>query len=288
LSSPSSRITSADPAETLAPATQRPGRVRRVLGCALAALTVAALGAAVGGWIGWRSDAPLIGSDAATATVAQVTGAAGNVRVERHDYDFRYAYPGSAARIFIGDDDYESGYVTVTATSVDASIDAVRAGLAATGWRVTDDPFQEGVAARRGTVVVSITDGDDHTLSFEFERAQPSPVRWLTVLGWLLGFAVGLVTARLVIRSGRRAVYAGVIGTVLLLPGTIVTTGDLVQSFGPPDTVQPVPPWGDYLFLGVRALSTVGVLALVISVVFAITTRSTSTDPARSTRADPI
>jgi hypothetical protein len=131
--------------------------IRRIVGGVLTALTVAALGAAAGGWLGWQFHGPLIGSTDAKAVVANVVPPSSPLRIERQNYNFRYAHSGQAPRIFIGDDDYESGYVDVTAPSAAMSFSAVRTSLTASGWQVTDDPFETGVSARRGAVVLSVT-----------------------------------------------------------------------------------------------------------------------------------
>lgn len=49
---------------------------------------------------------------------------------------------------------------------------------------------------------------------------------------------------------------------VLLLPGTVVATGDIIAAIGLPPDATPPALWGGYRFFGIRASTTVGLLVM--------------------------
>ncbi len=271
---------------------QTPSRVPRILTAIVVAFIVGGLGAAALGWIGWRGAPPLPTTDYATSVSTQV--ADGPVDgVLRNDRLFGDPYQSSTLSDYlVGGDDYGSGYVDTTTTSP-ITLDAARTAMAGLGWRLGPYPFGgPGFSARQDDTVVTVVpngtrviDGSSAAgLAFEFERAEPASVRPLTIAGWLAGFALGLLgTLWLVTIAGRRGSGSpykimGWLGIALMLPGTVTTTGDLIHGWTLPDTVQPPAPWSDYIFYGIRLVTIIGLLLLVVSALAALR-------PARPTAA---
>ncbi len=252
----------------------------------LAALTVAALGAGAGGWLGWQG-APALPDDQTAAALARAVVPLGTPQVvERHDVVFGYIHPGSQARL-VGSGDYTAGYVKVLfADGEDAAklIPAIRDALALDGWQISGNLVGAGTAATRGRLAVRVypaaPDGQrltdihpDDAVALEIGRNEPGRVEPFTVVGYLLGLAAGWfagawVAARLATGRGwRPGAVLGVAGLVLLLPGTVLTSGDLVYALLLMPGSMPAPPaWGQYLLPGVRALSTAGLLVLPLAV----------------------
>lgn len=243
----------------------------RFVAAVVCALTVAAVGAALGAWLGWRG-APALPSDA--AVLALVQPAAPDARltvVARHDAPFAYEHAPGPMTWLIGDDDYNAGGVVLTAG---ASLDTLRAGLAAQGWHTSDDPAYQGIAASKGEWSVHAypadVDGsptDRHVakvVAVDFGRAEPARVGPLTAAGYLLGLAAGWLLTR---RANRYLLAAGLL---LLLPGTVITTGDLIAVRTLPADVTPPALWGDYLFFGIRALTTVGLLVMAVALLLGL------------------
>nr|BFE61043.1 hypothetical protein GCM10020063_055690 [Dactylosporangium thailandense] len=236
---------------------QRAGRGRgpaRVLAAIVAALTMAALGA----WLGWRG-APALPSDAAAVELIQPAAPAAQFAVTvRQEAPFAYEHPDEPLTWLIGNDDYNAGWVGLTVSGTNPG--SLRAGLEAQGWHTSDDPYPPtagGFAASKGEWSLEVRPGV--ALTVDLARAEPGRVGPLTVAGYVLGLAAGALLALGVRRLGLAALVAGL---VLLLPGTVLTTGDLVFNRTLPADVTPPALWGDYLFFGVRLLSTAGVVLL--------------------------
>ncbi|WP_433615240.1 hypothetical protein ACQP2P_10985 [Dactylosporangium sp. CA-139114] len=256
---------------TSAPAVLSRAGLVRTIAAGVCALTVAAAGAALGAWLGWLG-APALPSDA--AVLALVQPAAPDARfttVARHEAPFAYEHTPGPMTWLIGDDDYNAGGVVLTAG---VSPQTLRAGLAAQGWHTSDDPDYEGIAASKGQWSVwaypAEVDGSPtdsrvaKVLAVDFQRAEPGLVTPLTAAGFLLGLAVGWLLGR----RAQRHVLAGAL--LLLLPGTVITIGDLIAARFLPADVTPPALWGDYLFFGIRALTTAGLLALAVAVVLGL------------------
>jgi hypothetical protein len=253
----------------------------------LAAVTVAALGAGLGGWLGWRG-APPLPDDATAAALARTVVPRGTPEViERRDALFGYRHAGSGAWL-VGGDGYSGGYVKMIITDGDEAPDElteIRSSLLLDRWRLSSDlsgPGYSGAKRRMSVTVYPATLSGDRlpaataqdAVVIEFGRAEPSRVPTFVVIGYLLGLAVGWFAAALLAsRSARRwpVMVAGVLGLVLLLPGTVLTTGQLVWTllFIPGSMPNP-PSWGLYLLPGVRALSVIGVLLMLAALAGAL------------------
>jgi hypothetical protein len=108
----------------------------------------------------------------------------------------------------------------------------------------------------------------------ELGRAQPAPVWPLIAAGYLAGLAVGWPGGHRFAGGPTPARIAGWAGVALLLPGTVLTTADIIYDLvARPPTVTPPALWGDYLSFGVRLLSTAGIALLAGAVALAASTR---------------
>jgi len=231
--------------------------VRRHLGAWLAAvlvaLTCAALAAAAGAWLGWRTAGPLP-TDAQAQQIAATLAPGAPVVVDaRHDAVFGYEQDRPMTWL-LGDDSYNGGHVDVTLAGAEPT--RVRGGLQAGGWRVEADPTL-GVSARKGEVAALVSPGGD-AVTVEFGRTRPAPVRPLELAGWVAGVLAGWFVARRLLAAPPIAWAAGVAGLVLLLPGTVLTTGQIFAETSLPATITPPALWGDYAGFGVHLLSLAG------------------------------
>ncbi|GAA3455332.1 hypothetical protein [Dactylosporangium matsuzakiense] len=229
------------------------------------ALTVAPLFAAAGAWLGWRG-APALPSDPAALQLlsAAIPGAQCAV-TGRHEAPFDYEHPDEPLTWLVGNDDYNAGGVELLATGTTAA--GLRAGLAAQGWHTADDPTIDGYAASRGRWALEFRAGDAGGVAIALGHAEPAPVTPLTVAGYALGLAAGALLARRARRAARSALTAGLL---VLVPGTVLTTGDLLWALTLPADVTTPAAWGDYLFFGVRLLTTAGVLLLAAAVTLSL------------------
>lgn len=247
-------------------------RVRRHLGAWLAAvlvaLTCAALAAAAGAWLGWRTAGPLP-TDAEARQIAASFAPGVPVRLaERHDAVFGYEHDRPMTWL-LGDDDYNGGHVDVTLAGAEPM--RVQGGLRARGWRVQTDP-QLGVSAQKGEVAAVVAPVDD-AVTVEFGRTRPAPVRPLELAGWVAGVLLGWFAARRLLAAPPLAWAAGVAGLVLLLPGTVLTTGQLFAESSLPTTITPPALWGDYAGYGVHLLSLTGAALCLVAAVIAAWSR---------------
>nr|BFE61864.1 hypothetical protein GCM10020063_063900 [Dactylosporangium thailandense] len=256
---------------TAVPAVRARTGLVQTIAAGVSALTVAAAGAALGAWLGWLG-APALPSDA--EVLAMVQPAAPDARfttVARHEAPFAFEHAPGPMTWLIGDDDYNAGGVVLTAG---VSQQTLRSGLAAQGWHTSDDPDYEGIAASKGQWSVRAypaeVDGSPtdsrvaKVLAVDFGRAEPGLVTPLAIAGLLLGLAAGWLLAH---RARRAPLVAGLL---LLLPGTVFTIGDLIAAWFLPADVTPPALWGDYLFFGIRALATAGLVALAVAVVLGL------------------
>ncbi|MEV8517606.1 hypothetical protein [Dactylosporangium sp. NPDC051484] len=241
----------------------------RVITAIVTAFTVAAVGAALGAWAGWRGAPALPSDQAALSLIGPNTG----LRVvERHDAAFAYEHPAGPLTWIIGDDDYNGGSVFMITTT--ATVEAITAGLAAQDWHKSDNPDYGGSALSRADLWVNVypahatarpspPGGPAEAVAVELARSQPAPVWPFTAAGYALGLAAG---ALLGFAARRLSLFVLAAGLLLMLPGTVLTTGDLVAALTLPADVSPPALWGDYLFFGVRALTTVGLLLLAAAI----------------------
>nr|BFE55884.1 hypothetical protein GCM10020063_004100 [Dactylosporangium thailandense] len=230
------------------------------VGRIVATLTLAALGATLGAWAGWRAAPALPGDAAAVALVAPAAPGAGVAgRSDRVTIGTQHPL---TAWTWLAGTDYNGGAVWL---SVDAGADAgagadrtadrIAAALAGQGWHRAG-----GAGVVRGRWSLGLTPVPEAGLVIiELGRAEPAPARPLAVLGYLAGLAAGWFAPRrlaarpwLAVRAwSRRAALAG---GVLLLPATALTTAGLAG-----DRELDASPG---LNLAVRALGVLGVALL--------------------------
>jgi hypothetical protein len=257
-------------------------RLRPVFAAVVVALTLAALGAGFAAVLGWLGAPDLPGDDAAVAMLAPAVPvdadgtAATLVAAGRFGEVFGYEHPPGPWTWLVGDDDYNGGSVWLTTSAGDdaaATSHAIGDTLTAEGWRVTDDTDSGGVHASKSQWALAVYPYDGAVV-LELGRAQPGPVWPLVAVGYLAGLAAGWLGGRRFAGGPTPARIAGWAGVALLLPGTVLTTGDIIYDLvALPPTVTPPALWGDYLFWGVRLLSTAGVALLAGAVALAASTR---------------
>ncbi|MEV8511530.1 hypothetical protein [Dactylosporangium sp. NPDC051484] len=251
----------------------RAGGLVRTLAAIFCAFTVAAVGAALGAWVGWRG-APALPSD--SAALSLIGPDTGLTAVGRNDAVFAYEHESGPLTWLIGDDDYNAGSILMTTTT--ATVQALTTGLAAQGWHTSEDPVVQGFAASKGEwsirVYPAFADGSPtdrsaaEAVAVEFGRTQPGRVWPLVAVGYLLGLAAGWFVGWF---AGRRVVGWVLLGAlVLLLPGTVITTGDIIAAVALPADATPPALWGDYLFIGIRAFTTVGLLVMAVSLLLGL------------------
>jgi hypothetical protein len=233
------------------------------LSTVLVALTCAAAAAAGAAWVGWRAAGPLPSDEQARSVVSALLPGTPVQLGTRDDALFAYSGGGALAWL-LGNDHYSSGYVDVGLGGTTS--DRVQAAMRADGWRV--DSSGLGVSARKGDVSALLYQRDD-AVTVEFVRSRPEPVRPLELAGWVAGLLLGWLAARRLIAARRPAWATGVASAALLLPATILTTGQLFYESTLPPSITPPALWGDYASFVVHPLAllgaAVGVAALTLA-----------------------
>ncbi|HWS31486.1 MAG TPA: hypothetical protein VN408_01945 [Actinoplanes sp.] len=236
----------------------------------LAALTIAALGAALGGWLGWRGAGDLPADAEARALVAAAVTDPSAEFVERYDVLFGHQESGPGAAV-VGSDEYKTGYavvsVNVPADGFDALAARARAGFAEQGWdieeygelfaAVRDDWSVHAYPATRCTPEDTDACGSEvmvraGALGLQFERTPPAAVLPLAVIGWLLGLLAGWFGMTLLKPRHTGLLWTGL---VLMLPATVVVTLGLV--------VEPGMLWEPYMGELFRPFALLGGLCLI-------------------------
>lgn len=251
-------------------------RARRGLGSwlstVLVALTCAAAAAAGAAWAGWQAAGPLP-SDVQARDLAAALVPDAPVRLgDRDDALFGYTGGGSLGRL-LGDDHFSSGYVDVSIGST--TLDQVRAAMRSSGWQVDTDP-DLGVSARKGEVGALLYPHGE-SVTIQLVRSRPGPVRPLELAGWVAGLLLGWAAARRLTTTRRAAWITGAGSAVLLLPATVLTTGQLFSESVMPSTITPPALWGNYAFFVVRPLALAGALLGVVAL--ALTYRARTAAP---------
>ena len=235
----------------------------------LTALTCAAAAAAGAAWAGWRAAGPLPSDARATAIVAPLVPAAPVRLGDRDDSLFGYSGGGSLSWL-LGDDHFSSGHVDVSLGG--ATSDQVRAAMKADGWQVDIDP-DLGVSARKGSVSALLYEQGEW-VTIELVRSRPGPVRPLELAGWVAGLLLGWVVSRRLTAAGRAAWTVGAGSAVLLLPATVLTTGQLFSESVLPSTITPPALWGDYAAFVVHPMALAGAVLGVVALVLAYRVRT--------------
>jgi hypothetical protein len=95
-------------------------------------------------------------------------------------------------------------------------------------------------------------------VTVQLVRARPGPVRPLELAGWVAGLLLGWLAALRLIAARKTAWVTGIASAGLLLPATVLTTGQLFSESVLPPTIMPPALWGDYASFVVHPLALVG------------------------------
>ncbi|GIF66884.1 hypothetical protein Ais01nite_49190 [Asanoa ishikariensis] len=258
-------------------------------------MTVAALFAAAGAWLGWRWAAGLPADVEARSLAMSAAPGLSVAEVDRLEPVFSYQFSTGPATRILGSDNYNGGYVLCTMDTPDGSYGSVLTGVEANlrqqGWKVTPtSPGRELTATRADLAlfVLPVSDGavlpeltPEAQLGMEFVRPEPAAVLPLTVVGWLVGLLLGglVVLAGAGRLSGRgasgpaAAALAGV-GSLLLLPATVLSSGDVIYlQLINSAMVSPPATWSAYTYILIRPLSMLGVAVLATALVLLLLPR---------------
>jgi hypothetical protein len=239
--------------------------IRRVGGTALivfVALTVGAIAAATASFAGWRLATPSPTVEEATTALRAGLPGAPIASIGWHDdaHDVHFVKQPGADNL----PGQQQVYIRGGATSRDA-FDKARERLAGAGWRTTvgSSTVQGGgfFVASRGDLVMEMEfspsgtyiDPPGDSIEVWVWRFTPPRVKLLTVVGWLLGAALGWWLARSVLRLSRRrarigsAVVTCVLVVVLAL-STLATSYFTAHNLldRPVRNGQPVAIWTAY------------------------------------------
>jgi hypothetical protein len=235
------------------------------LSTVLVALTCAAATAAGAAWVGWRAAGPLPSDVQAREIVAPLVPGAPVRLGQRDDSLFGYSGGGSLSRL-LGDDRFNSGHVDVALGSTTS--DQVQAAMSNAGWQVDTDA-DLGVSARKGGVAALLYQ-QGGSVTIELLRSRPGPVRPLELIGWVAGLLLGWIVALRLIAARRAAWIVGAGSAVLLLPATVLTTGQLFAESVLPSTITPPALWGDYASFVVHPLALLGAVLGVPALVLLV------------------
>lgn len=235
------------------------------LSTVLVALTCAAAAAAGAAWLGWRGAGPLPTDAQARRIVAAFAPGAPVLLGERDDALFGYAGDNPRAWL-LGDNEFTGGFVDVALGSTTGA--QVQAGMRAAGWRVDTEPGL-AVSGRKGKVSALLYPEGD-TVTVELVRSRPGPVRPLELVGWVAGLLLGWPAALRLISARRTAWALGTAGSALLLPATVLTTGQLFYESTLPPSITPPALWGDYASFVVHPLSLLGAALGVVAVLLTV------------------
>jgi hypothetical protein len=235
------------------------------LSTVLVALTCAAAAAAGAAWVGWRAAGPLPSDVQARQLVSSLLPGTA-VRLGRRN-DSLFGYPGGRSLAWLlGDNHFAGGHVDVGVGP--ATTGQVRAAMEAAGWRVDTDPAL-GVSARHGDVAALLYQQGD-AVTVELVRSRPGPVRPLELAGWVAGLLLGWVAAMRLIAARRAAWAVGIVSSVVLLPATVLTTGQLFSESVLPATITPPGLWGDYASFVIHPLALLGALLGALALALAV------------------
>jgi hypothetical protein len=240
------------------------------LSTVLVALTCAAAAAAGAAWVGWRAAGPLP-SDARARAIAATLLPGAPVRLGDRD-DALFGYSGGRSLAWLlGDDHFTGGHVDVSLGSATSA--QVQAAMRASGWRVDSDP-DLGVSARKGDVAALLFQQND-AVTVELVRSRPGPVRPVELAGWVAGLLLGWLGAVRVLATRKAAWRIGLASAAVLLPATVLTTGQLFSESVLPPTITPPGLWGDYAAFVVHPMALLGAVLGAAALLVALLPRTT-------------
>jgi hypothetical protein len=129
------------------------------------------------------------------------------------------------------------------------------------------------VSARKGSVAALLYQRNE-SVTVELVRSRPGPVRPLELGGWVAGLLLGWVVAMRLIAARRAAWIVGASSAILLLPATVLTTGQLFSESVFPPTITPPALWGDYASFLVHPSALAGAVLGVVALVLAYRLRT--------------
>ncbi|MFC4042503.1 hypothetical protein ACFO1B_29095 [Dactylosporangium siamense] len=260
-----------------APVRQRRGWLAGITG----ALTLGALGAALGGWLAWGT-APDLPDDRAAIALVQPLVPASRLSVDRrHDPAFGYDPPEGAAALLFGGDDYNGGYVAFRvdppSQNLTGALGIARQALIDGNWTVSTRPADlagqlDGVVAVRGDLVVQAYQEGASGLVLEIGRREPAPVGPMVALGALAGLALGWLGMRRAVEGTPLTVVLAWAGAGFLAPCTLLTFPITAMMYAAPATGT-VASWDIYTAFGFRFLANLGILLLLAATVTALIER---------------
>ncbi|HEX6968767.1 MAG TPA: hypothetical protein VF174_08170 [Micromonosporaceae bacterium] len=258
-----------------------PKGARRAIVFGFSCWFAAIIFAAFGQWLGWHVAPDLPNRVAADEMAAQIVRSNPS-SVSRMDDLFQYETMSPMVSL-LGADGYMPGFVRFTFPVDDRqSLEVVADRMRATGWEVTKLKRPSGTEVRgvRGsTYAVFRVSQNDSTLILK--RATPIAAMVLSVTGALLGGTAGWFIARLVVRrwgQARRRLAATVTGglaALFLLPGMLLTTIAWVAT-ALTRPREPYALWGIFMFVGVKPLTLLGLVLIVVAAVLISGTKSPS------------
>ncbi|RAK25701.1 hypothetical protein B0I29_13152 [Actinoplanes lutulentus] len=185
-------------------------------------LTLAALLASAGSWLGWRfaGDLP---TDVEMRSVVAPLGVEGELW--RDDAIATWADERATPMpwIFGTEDAFGPGFVIFETTEAVTDLGPLFTHVREDGWRVGGDH----TAVKEDLRLSAVVEGDG-LVRVRIERAAPMAAIVLSILGWLAGAVIGGLLGRRRL-SLKPTVFAAA-GVLFLLPNTIVATAGLIAD----------------------------------------------------------
>ncbi|MGK5679882.1 hypothetical protein [Actinoplanes sp. URMC 104] len=221
------------------------------------ALTVAALTAPIGAWIGWRAAADLPTDEQMRAIVAVAKpGYEGGAEFDRAPYLSGTPFPDDPGVLWNGYEEYGAGYAEARFSGTAGDLGGMADRLRAAGWRV-GDPSQDELTAASGDWRLVVRPAYDvgESAAARVHRAQPVRVAVLAAVFWLVGALLGAGLAWL----ARGLIGLGVLGLALLSFHTLLVSvylvADVVEYWG----TGPFPLlWEPVMTILVRPVTLIG------------------------------
>lgn len=216
------------------------------------ALTVGALGAALGGWLAW-STASNLPDDEYAIELVQPLMPASRLKVEHRRDDV----PGGYVRFL----------VDPPAQNLTGAMGIAHEALLHDNWKVSSRPADQpgrldGYTGVRGDLIVQAYQEGAGRLALEITRREPSAVGPLVALGTLAGVVAGWFGMRLAASRGRLTQWLAWAGLAVLAPCTALTYATVGRMYAAP-VAGPVASWDVYTATGFRLLAGVGVVLLL-------------------------
>ncbi|MFE9207300.1 hypothetical protein [Micromonospora sp. NPDC007230] len=229
----------------------------------LTAVTVGGVGGALGNLAAWRTQTPTTSVPEAMEIVRAVLPGVSVPELGWHDDYHDFVLPTDMSP---SGENMPAQLVTTSGLNgiTAEEFQQARGRLTANGWEVTEITATDGrgqsFVASRGTLVSEWELAS--SLQLWFWRHEPARVQWLTLLGWVLGAALGAAVAWRSTRISHRRLRTGVLASLAILTlvlavptaaASMYTTANLLER----DVLngQPKPVW---IFHGLLVGSPIG------------------------------